>query len=226
MCGKFTMMMSWRELRDLSELTTGAAASGETMIGTPMRMVPVIHLDDDGKRVTEPMRWGFADARSKTPMEKPRHMHARGETVDTLPTFADSFAFRRGIIVARTFNVGQEMPNGKVIQHTITPRDGKPIALGVIWERWLDRNEGSLLTFVMVTTAPNKLIAIVTDRQPAIIPQEHWPLWLGETKAPLHVVKELLVPFEGDWDMEEQARPSKTKPTRPAKKETEQPTLI
>ena len=79
----------------------------------------------------------------------------------------------------------------------ITPRDGKPIALGVIWERWLDRNEGCLLTFVMVTTAPNKLIAAVTDRQPAIIPHEHWPLWLGETNAPLHEVKDLLVPFEG-----------------------------
>ena len=81
-------------------------------------------------------------------------------------------AYRCGIIVARTFNVGQELANGKVLQHTITPRDGKPIGLGVIWERWLDRNEGSLLTFVMVTTAPNRLIATVTDRQPAIIPHE------------------------------------------------------
>ena len=78
----------------------------------------------------------------------------------------------------------------------------------------------------MVTTEANKLISTVTDRQPAIIPHEHWPLWLGETNAPLHVVKDLLVPFEGAWDMEEQAKPSKLKPAWPAKKGNEQPTLI
>src|SRR5437762_2454220 len=117
MCGKFTQMMSWREVRDLSDL-----------VGRP-EMLP---------------------------------------------------------------------PDEAVI--------GKPIAIGVIWEKWENRTEGTLLTFVMATTAPNSLIAKVTDRMPAIVQPEHWPLWLGETDAALLEVKSILQPFEGDWDMAEQMK--------------------
>ena len=210
------MMLSWREVHDLSELTTTSrtAIEDELTIGTPMRMIPVIHLDGDGRRTTDMMRWGFADRRAKTPLERPKHMHARAETIDLLPTFADAFAFNRGIILTKTFNVGQEMPDGKVVQHTIMPRDGKPIPLGVIWERWTDRNEGNLLTFVMLTTEANPLVATVTDRMPAIIPAEHWALWLGESKAALSDVKALLAPYEGDWEMAEQVKSPKLSKTR------------
>lgn len=208
MCGKFTQMMSWRKLRDLSDLvgTPDAFQPDEAVIGTPMRMSRVVHLDEAGARANSAMRWGFVDRRAKSPLERPKHMHARAETVDTLPTFADAFAYRRGILLTKTFNVGQELPTGKIIQHTITPRDGKPIAVAVVWERWENRDEGTLLTFVMVTTPPNRLIATVTDRMPAIIQAEHWPLWLGETGAPLADIKSILAPFEGDWDMTEQTK--------------------
>jgi putative SOS response-associated peptidase YedK len=219
MCGKFTQMMSWRELHDLSDLvgTRQGFPPHEIMIGTPMRMSRVIHLDEAGARANSAMRCGFVDRRAKSPLERPKHMHARTETVDTLPTFADAFAYRRGILLTKTFNVGQELASGKVVQHTIAPRDGKPIAIAVIWERWENRSEGSLLTFVMVTTPPNALIATVTDRMPAIVTAEHWPLWLGETNALLADVKSILMPFEGNWDMAEQIKPEKQTVARPAK---------
>jgi putative SOS response-associated peptidase YedK len=217
MCGKFTQMMSWQELRDLSDLIgrPETIPPDEAVIGTPMRMCQVIHLDDSGARANSAMRWGFVDMRAKSPMERPKHMHARAETIDTLPTFATPFAFRRGILLTSTFNVGQELPSGRVVQHTISPRDGKPIPIAVIWEKWENRNEGTLLTFVMVTTAPNALIATVTDRMPAIIRPEHWPLWLGETCAPLAQVKTILQPFDGDWDMTEQKKPQQPQRSAP-----------
>ena len=221
MCGKFTQMMSWRELRDLSDLIGRAEiAFDEPVIGTPMRMCHVVHLDDSGARATSAMRWGFADVRAKSPLERPKHIHARAETIDTLPTFGAPFAFHRGILLTRTFNVGQELPSGRVVQHTISPRDGRPIPVAVIWEKWENRNEGSLFTFVMVTTPPNALIAAVTDRMPAIIPFEHWPLWLGETDAPLADVKAILQPFDGAWDMAEQKKPETSK------RNVAQPTLF
>lgn len=211
-------MMSWRDLRALSDLigTPESLARDEVVIGTPMRMARIIHLDDDGRRINSAMRWGFVDRRAKSPLERPKHIHARAETVDVLPTFAGAFALRRGILLTRTFNVGQELPNGKVIQQTITPRDGKPVPIGVIWERWDNRNEGSLLTFVMVTTPPNALIAKVSDRMPAVITAEHWPLWIGETGASPAEAKAMLLPHEGDWDMAEQFKPAQPKHSKPA----------
>ena len=216
MCGKFTQMMSWREVRDLSDLVGRAETIpfDEPVIGTPMRLCQVIHCDDSEARKNSVMRWGFADARAKSPLERPKHMHARAETIDQLPTFAEAFRFRRGILLTKTFNVGQDLPNGTTIQHTITPRDRKPIAIAVIWEKWENRNEGALLTFVMVTTSPNPLIATVADRMPAILRPEHWPLWLGETDAPPSQVKRILQTFEGDWEMAEQKRPERQKSPR------------
>lgn len=201
--------MSWREVRDLSDLLGQNQVIGpdEPIIGTPMRLCRVIHLADTGMRTSSDMRWGFVDRRARSPLERPKHMHARAETVDVLPTFAESFAHRRGILLTRTFNVGQELPNGKTIQHTITPRDGGPIAIAVIWEKWENRNEGALLTFVMVTTAPNTLIAAVADRMPAMLQPEDWPLWLGETHAAPMAVKSVLRTFDGDWEMAKQTRP-------------------
>lgn len=224
MCGKFTQMMSWGDVRDLSDLV-GRADMGtfdEPIIGTPMRLCQVIHLDSSGARANSAMRWGFADARAKSPLDRPKHMHARAETIDRLPSFAKAFASCRGILLTKTFNVGQELPNGKTVQHTIAPRNGEPIAIAVIWEKWENRNEGTLLTFVMVTTPPNPLIATVADRMPAILKPGDWPLWLGEIDAPLARVKSVLQTYSGDWHMREQEKPGRQKATR----SSSQPTLF
>ena len=66
----------------------------------------------------------------------------------------------------------------------------------------------------MVTVPPNALIGRITDRMPAILRQEDWPVWLGESDASLADVKALLRTFddEGAWEMREQA-PSKSSKT-------------
>lgn len=171
------------------------ATAGETV--TPMRFAPVIRLNESGQRETARMRWGFIDERSKEPMARPRHMHARAETIDRLPTFSAAFAHRRGIVAVNTFNVGEEVSPRKTIQHVLTPRDRKPIGLVAIWEA-VKVGDAELLTFVMVTTAPKELIGSVTDRMPAVIPPEHWDTWLG---GPREEAKALLVPYAGELDM-------------------------
>jgi putative SOS response-associated peptidase YedK len=146
---------------------------------------------------------------------RPKHMHARAETIDKLPTFKDSFAQRRGILMVHTFNEGEELPNGKTKQWVITPQDGLPIAIAVIWEQWQNGAE-VLDTFIQVTVPANKLIAPITDRMPAILPRETWPVWLGEVDAPLADVKALLQTFEdgGNWTMAPQEMPRRAAKTR------------
>jgi putative SOS response-associated peptidase YedK len=80
-------------------------------------------------------------------------MHAKSATIDALRIFKDSFAMRRGILPVRTFNVGEEVGK-KVIQHVLTPRDGKPLGIAVIWDTVPNRDGVLIEAFVMVTTEP------------------------------------------------------------------------
>jgi putative SOS response-associated peptidase YedK len=150
----------------------------------------------------------------KTP-SKPRHIHARSETIDTLRTFAQAFQEARGVLIVATFNEGEEV-GSKTKQWVVTPKDGLPIAIGVIREQWTNGTD-VLDTFVMATTPPNDLIARITDRMPAILPRDMWATWLGETQAPLPEVKELLRTYEdgGNWTMEPQEPMRVTRPPKP-----------
>lgn len=170
------------------------------------------------------MRWGFAGKDDAAPT-RPKHMHARCETIERLPTFKSAFARARGILMVHTFHEGEELPNGKTKQWVITPNDRQPIAIAVVCEEWRNGPE-VLQTFVQVTTPANVLISRITDRMPAILPRDVWPTWLGETDATLEEVKALLQTFEDDgaWTMAEQG--SSTRPARPPKPPSAQQDLF
>jgi putative SOS response-associated peptidase YedK len=216
MCGKFTQMASWQEVHAFSQPLVLAGAVAEVVVATPMRFANIMRLNASGERELVSMRWSFAGKDDATPA-RPKHMHARSETIDTKPTFANAFAHSRGILMVHTFNEGEELPNGKTKQWVITPRDGQPIAIAVICEQWNNGAE-ALGTFIQVTTPANSLIARITDRMPAILPREAWPAWLGETGASLAEVKALLRTFDdgGNWTMTEQASVKAPRTPKPA----------
>ena len=123
-------------------------------------------------------------------------------------------------MVVHTFNEGEEITPTKTRQHVLTPKDGKPLAIAIVWERWEERNSGTLLSFAMVTVSPNKLIATITDRMPAIINEHDWAKWLGEEPATTEELKALLMPYDRDLEMRPQEKTAKTR-VKPRKPDTE-----
>lgn len=217
MCGKFTQLSSWEDVHAFSRPLTVIAGAAEVVVSTPMRFANIMRLNANGEREMVSMRWGFAGKDDAAPT-RPKHMHARCETIHTLPTFKRAFAHARGILVVHTFNEGEEMPNGKTKQWVVTPQDCQSIAIAVICEEWRTGTD-TLMTFVQVTTPANALISRITDRMPAILPREAWPTWLGETDASLNDVKVLLRTYEDDgaWMMEEQASSRRRRPPKALK---------
>ena len=225
MCGKFSQMLMWEAFvlfADMIAASEGpSAGSGPCEAITPMRFATVICLGADGKRKAVRMRWGLIPPDAKDPNRSP-FIHARAETIDQKPTFRDAFRHRRALVVVNSFNEGKEITPTKTEQHVITPNDGRPIAIAVIWERWAQAHGAALESFAMVTVPPNTLIGTITDRMPAIIAPEHWSKWLGEEPASGVELKALLVPFEGDWTMRKAEKtPPPAKPRDPT-----QPTLL
>jgi len=220
MCGKFTQMMSWGTLVALADLQGSMRDSGVETV-TPMRLAAVIALDSEGRRTSYRMRWGLVPPGTKDPTMAKPHIHARAETLDSKPTFREAFRRRRGLIVVSTFNEGREITPSKTEQHVLTPQDGKPIAIAVIWERWSERQGSSLLSFAMVTVPPNDLIGTITDRMPALIADADWRKWLGEEPATVEELKTMLRPSNRPLDMRVAG-----KPTSKPKKPSDEPTLL
>ena len=108
MCGKFTQMNSWQGAEAFTQHLGVANGTDEIVISTPMRLAKIMRLNALGERELVEMRWGFAGKDDTVP-SRPKHMHARGETVDRLPTFAQAFACSRGILMVHTFNEGEEL---------------------------------------------------------------------------------------------------------------------
>jgi putative SOS response-associated peptidase YedK len=213
MCGKFTQKPGWSGVTTLDELIAASAEGAQAPdTVTPMRFADVVALGGTGQRASVRMRWGFVPAHAQDPNIGTKFIHARAETIDEKPTFRDAFLKRRGLVFVETFNEGVEITPSKTRQYIVSPNDGAPLAIAVIWERWMGRMD--LHSFAMVTTPANMLIGKITDRMPAILPPEHWAKWLGEKPASVEELKALLVPFEGSWTMHPAKRPSS--PSRPS----------
>ncbi len=201
MCGKFTAMASWSQVVDFSQPL--ASGSDKLLTLRVMGGLPVILWDHvAGTRRVVPMRWGFPDPKDA---RRPRPIHARAETIAVMPTFADAFRDgQRGIVLARTFNEAPE--NG--VQHVITPGALPAIGMAFVWRRFADPS----FACVMVTVPANPLlVALPTDRMPAILDAGDWARWLGEEPATTQEVLACLKTQAGaDWRMEKEQRDKPT----------------
>jgi putative SOS response-associated peptidase YedK len=227
MCGKFTAMSSWAEVVAFSQPLTeqgggdiGEGSNDEIVtfrVGGPL---PVIVWDAEAaqRRVVQ-MRWGFPDPRD---WRRPRPIHGRAETIDSISPFRRPFhAGQRGIVVLRTINEGEEVATStggaKVRQWTIDPRDGQPRGFAFVWQRFeIPDLPAPILACVMVTVPANQLIRRTVKaqeddpRMPAILEDDAWSNWLGEGDTTPTAAKSVLKTMQGvNW----QVAPESRKPT-------------
>ncbi len=196
MCGKFTAKASWTRIVDyINDTSPSPDEADRAVTYRVMSQIPVI-VWHAGARLVVPMRWGFPDPAD---WRRPRPIHARGETVDTTPSFAGAFRDgQRGIVLMQTFN---EAPDSGE-QHTVTPAG--PVGVAFVWRRFAIADQ-TMLACVMVTVAANPLLAgLPTDRMPAVLAPEDWAIWLEgspqQAKACLRTVEDVR------WTMSREAR--------------------
>ncbi len=207
MCGKFTALYSWRDVHTFSQPLTatpvGSAAGSNDSVVTyrPMDPVPVVVWDHAaGERRVVLMRWGFPH---RSNPNRPDPIHARAESIDERGTFREAFTSgQRGIVVFQTFNEGKEIGR-KTEQWVIDPGDGEPRGFAFLWRRFEPKGVEPFVAAVMCTVPASALLRreIMPDvedpRMPAILADEDWSTWLGETGADQEQVKAVLRTTEG-----------------------------
>ena len=90
----------------------------------------------------------------------------------------------------------QKTPRGKT-PHYIHMRDGSPMPLAGIWERWRSPSGEELESCAILTTAANSVISPVHDRMPVILCTADLPAWLDHSST-LETLQPLLTPLFSD----------------------------
>ena len=182
MCGRMTLTRrEWDDV--LSELAALLAGAGPLAIDegaaalyrprynvAPSQPHPIVRAQT-GRRKVGFATWGLL-ARGRG---KPPAINVRAETAPFKPAFQEAFVGRRCVVPADGFFEWQSGPTGR-----------RPL--------WFHRSDRRLLLlaglyddespgrerFGVITTGPNRLMAPVHDRMPALLSREEAVAWLAE----------------------------------------------
>lgn len=179
MCGRYVITLPNDAMAQLFD----AAASndlpeGERYNVCPTNRVPVV-TSDEGTRRLRPMRWGFIPHWYKTPSDGPLLINARSETIAEKPAFKAACRERRCLIPASGFYEWTKDAEGTRFPWYITRSDRQPLVFAGVWQDWA-RGDEAFTTCAIVTTAATGEITQLHKRQPVVLEETDWPLWLGE----------------------------------------------
>lgn len=199
MCGRFTHLLTYRQLRDLYLITEPEIGPGAPEPDlkprynmAPSQVAPVVRLAKSGKRELAMLRWGLIPFWAKDEKIAYKTINARAETVATAPAFRAAFKVRRCLVPASGFYEWKKLPDGGKQPYLIGMRDGSPLTFAGLWERW-DKGETPIETFTIITGEPNSLAAEIHNRMPVILEPDDWDGWLtGSDPAAL---QKMLRPF-------------------------------
>jgi len=151
------------------EVSDARAAWKPSFNVAPSTLVPVVRLQDDGRRELVELNWGLVPAWVKEDSKHSPMINARAETVATKPSYRNAFKSRRCIVPASGYFEWKKLPDGKKQPYYFQRRDGRMIAFAGIWEGQ---------TVATLTTEPNAEAAAVHDRMPVILEKENFARFL------------------------------------------------
>lgn len=155
--------------------------------------MPVVTRRADRTRL-ESLAFG-ATLPPRSPGEKPMLLaNARAETLHARPAFRDALRHRRCLVPADGFFEWRREGRAR-FPLLFRRRDLAPFFFAGLWRPAQDAAPPS---FVIVTTAPNTLVAAVHDRMPVLLDDAGSREWLGDTPLPAQRIEALCHPFPAE----------------------------
>lgn len=198
MCGRFVVSYTYDEL--VSFLQGAFEIQEVDLIDWKPRynVAPgqdVLSVIYDGKKYRAgTLRWGFVPSWSKDTNIGYKMINARGETLDSKPSFKDSFHQKRCILLADAFYEWKRVGSQKQPM-CIQMHDQRMFLLAGLWSKTVQSDGKALYTTTIVTTSSNKLMKDIHDRMPVILSLEDAMAWL-DIDTPINDVKEMIHPYD------------------------------
>lgn len=185
-CGRFVAASPAIDLVrhfDVAVTTTTTATPAPSHNVAPTDDIAIITAEPDGFRRLRTVRWGLVPPWADDVRVGARLINARAETVAVKGAFAPALRARRCIVPMDGFYEWRARLGAAKQPVYITRRDGQPMAVAGLWERWHDPAGDpaapALLSATIVTTAANDEVAPAHDRMPAMLDEEDWDRWLA-----------------------------------------------
>lgn len=176
MCGRYALFVTPHRLAEHFGLDSLPSFPPRYNIA-PGQEAPVI-LTEAEKRSSRLLRWGLIPGWAEDERIGNRMINARIETADVRPAFRRALWQRRCIVPASGFYEWQRRNHGKQPYFIARP-NGLPMGMAGLWATW-QRGERRIESFAILTRPAVGPIAAIHARMPVILPEDLYPLWLGE----------------------------------------------
>jgi putative SOS response-associated peptidase YedK len=194
MCGRYSNILSWREMVALYRITMGPPQNYPARYNiAPTQVVPVARPAGDVGRELAMLRWGLIPHWAKDIKIGYSTINARAETVATKPAFREAFKRRRCLVPATGYYEWRAEGGGKQPYHFVLG-DGDPLTFAGLWERW-DKGQEPVESFTIIVTAANDLAKPIHDRMPVILDPADWDAWLDVEHTSPADAQGLLKPY-------------------------------
>lgn len=147
---------------------------------TPGQNVLAIHLDSAGNPVGENLRWGLVPFWAKEPSAGARMINARVETLTEKPSWRQSFARRRCLVLADGFYEWRLSATGKT-PYFISASDGQPFGMAGLWDQWDKGANGPLRSCAVITVPADEFMQPLHARMPVAMDWDAGQYWLDTT---------------------------------------------
>jgi len=192
MCGRFALNSSPARLRDHFATANEPDLKPRFNIA-PSQTVPVVRLDESGNREFAIAGWGLIPSWVKDPKQIQHSINAKAETAAIKPMFRHSYRKSRVLVPADGF-YEWTAKDGVKQPYLIRLRDEEPMGIGGLLEHW-QGPEGDVVTFTILTTSANALMAKIHDRMPVIIKPEDYATWLDTHLDDVIKIQSLTLPY-------------------------------
>jgi putative SOS response-associated peptidase YedK len=200
MCGRTALTASPEDLKEAFALVEEPAHTPSYNVppSRPVRGVRAMRGGDGPpqRRRLETFRWGLVPFWADDAKIGHRLALARVETVLESRAFRESMLERRCLVAVDVFY--EWLHHGKKGGRPFAVRrpDGKPFALGGIWDRWVS-SDGEVIESCAILTQPARPpVDRVHDRMPLVIEPAEWDRWLDPGLIDPDEVSRLLEPRE------------------------------
>ena len=151
----------------------------------PRTTVPALVATSGGAAEWRFLRWGLVPRWASDPAVGDRLINARIETVATKPSFREAWRRRRCLVPVAAFYEWKKLGSRRE-PWAFGPAEGggEVLWLGAIHESWTGPGGETLVSFAIVTTAANDIVAPVHDRMPVLVGEAGKACWLGIGPGP------------------------------------------